>query len=127
MVVEPLLPGPSADEPRSEWTGRDSPLQSAIRVGVLRRAGAASTAVSWSRHVASNTASSSKTPCPPTDLETLRGECQRFVDERDHEVTRLGVDRLDLCHRGRRDFVHAYDKSPAVERFLLARLGRRCG
>src|SRR5919106_1141349 len=58
----------------------------------------------------------------PTDLATLRGECQRFVDERDHEMTRLGVDKLDLCHRGRRYFVHAYGKSPAVERFLFADL-----
>ena len=59
---------------------------------------------------------------PPTDLATLRGECQRFVDERDHEMTRLGVDKLDLCHRGRRYFVHAYGKSPAVERFLFSDL-----
>jgi ectoine hydroxylase-related dioxygenase (phytanoyl-CoA dioxygenase family) len=59
---------------------------------------------------------------PPTDLDTLRGECQRFVDERDREMTRLGVDTLDLCHRGRRYFVHAYDKSPAVTRFLVSDL-----
>jgi ectoine hydroxylase-related dioxygenase (phytanoyl-CoA dioxygenase family) len=59
---------------------------------------------------------------PPADLETLRGECQRFVDERDHEMTRLGVDTLDLCHRGRRYFVHAYDKSPAVKGFLFSDL-----
>ena len=59
---------------------------------------------------------------PPADLETLRGECQRLVDERDHEMTRLGVDALDLCRRGRRYFVHAYDKSPAVTRFLFSDL-----
>jgi len=59
---------------------------------------------------------------PPADLETLRGECQRFVDERDQEMTRLGVDTLDLCHRGRRYFVHAYDKSPEVKRFLFSDL-----
>ena len=57
---------------------------------------------------------------PPKDLEILRGECQRFVDERDREMTHLGVDTLDLCHRGRRYFVHAYDKSPAVKRFLFS-------
>jgi ectoine hydroxylase-related dioxygenase (phytanoyl-CoA dioxygenase family) len=62
---------------------------------------------------------------PPTDLEALRGECQRFVDERDHEMTRLGVDTLDLCHRGRRYFVHAYDESPAVRRFLFSDLMAR--
>jgi len=59
---------------------------------------------------------------PPSDLDILRGECQRFIDERDREMTRLGVDMLDLCHRGRRYFVHAYGKSPAVERFLFSDL-----
>jgi ectoine hydroxylase-related dioxygenase (phytanoyl-CoA dioxygenase family) len=62
---------------------------------------------------------------PPNDLKTLRGECQRFVDERDREMTRLGVDTLDLCHRGRRYFVHAYGGSPAVERFLFSDLMAR--
>ena len=57
---------------------------------------------------------------PPDDLDTLRGECQRFIDERDREMDRLGVDTLDLDHRGSRYFVHAYGKSPAVERFLLS-------
>jgi ectoine hydroxylase-related dioxygenase (phytanoyl-CoA dioxygenase family) len=58
----------------------------------------------------------------PTDLEMLRGECQRFVDACDQEMTRLGVDTLDLCHRGRRYFVHAYGESSAVERFLFSDL-----
>jgi ectoine hydroxylase-related dioxygenase (phytanoyl-CoA dioxygenase family) len=59
---------------------------------------------------------------PPGDLDTLRGECQRFIDERDREMDRLGVDTLDLDHRGSRYFVHAYGKSPAVERFLSSDL-----
>jgi ectoine hydroxylase-related dioxygenase (phytanoyl-CoA dioxygenase family) len=59
---------------------------------------------------------------PPGDLDTLRGECQRFIDERDREMDRLGVDNLDLDHRGSRYFVHAYGKSPAVERFLSSEL-----
>jgi ectoine hydroxylase-related dioxygenase (phytanoyl-CoA dioxygenase family) len=59
---------------------------------------------------------------PPTDLETLRGECQNLVDQRDQEMIRLGVDKLDLCHRGRRYFVHAYGKSPGVQRFLFSDL-----
>jgi ectoine hydroxylase-related dioxygenase (phytanoyl-CoA dioxygenase family) len=59
---------------------------------------------------------------PTRDLETLRGECQRFVDERDQEMDRLGVDHLDLDRRGSRYFVHAYGKSPAVERFLTSDL-----
>ena len=59
---------------------------------------------------------------PPDDFDTLRGECQRFIDERDREMDRLGVDTLDLDHRGSRYFVHAYGKSPAVERFLTSDL-----
>jgi ectoine hydroxylase-related dioxygenase (phytanoyl-CoA dioxygenase family) len=57
-----------------------------------------------------------------SELETLRNECQRLVDERDVEMTRLGVDTLDLCHRGRRYFLHAYTTSPAVRRFLFCEL-----
>jgi ectoine hydroxylase-related dioxygenase (phytanoyl-CoA dioxygenase family) len=59
---------------------------------------------------------------PASDLELLRGECQRFIDERDHEMDRLGVDKLDLDHRGRRYFVHAFGKSDAIERFLRSDL-----
>ncbi len=55
---------------------------------------------------------------PHTELELLRSECQRFIDERDREMDRLGVDKLDLDHRGSRYFVHAYGKSPDIERFL---------
>jgi ectoine hydroxylase-related dioxygenase (phytanoyl-CoA dioxygenase family) len=58
----------------------------------------------------------------PTELETLRRECRRLVDERDAEMTRLGVDTLDLCHRGRRYFLHAYATSPAVRQFLFSDL-----
>ena len=55
---------------------------------------------------------------PQTELELLRSECQRFIDERDREMDRLGVDKLDLDHRGSRYFVHAYGKSDDIERFL---------
>jgi ectoine hydroxylase-related dioxygenase (phytanoyl-CoA dioxygenase family) len=58
----------------------------------------------------------------PHDLHALRGECQRFIDERDAEMDRLGVDVLDLDHRGRRYFVHAYDASAVVRRFLFSEL-----
>ena len=37
-------------------------------------------------------------------------------------MDRLGVDKLDLDRRGSRYFVHAYGKSPAVERFLSSDL-----
>jgi ectoine hydroxylase-related dioxygenase (phytanoyl-CoA dioxygenase family) len=59
---------------------------------------------------------------PERDLVTLRDECRRFIDESDREMDRLGVDKLDLDHRGRRYFVHAYGKSPAVQRFLSSEL-----
>ena len=58
----------------------------------------------------------------PSDLDTLRGECRRLIEERDREMERLGVEKLDLDHRGRRYFVHAYEKSPAVRRLLLSNL-----
>ena len=59
---------------------------------------------------------------PEGDLDTLRGECQHAIDERDREMDRLGVDTLDLDRRGSRYFVHAYGKRPAVERFLSSDL-----
>jgi ectoine hydroxylase-related dioxygenase (phytanoyl-CoA dioxygenase family) len=62
---------------------------------------------------------------PRDDLETLRGECRRFVDERDREMDELGVDTIDLDHRGQRYFVHAFGKSPRVERFLVSDLMAR--
>jgi ectoine hydroxylase-related dioxygenase (phytanoyl-CoA dioxygenase family) len=58
----------------------------------------------------------------PGDLDTLRAECRRVIEEREREMDRLGVDKLDLDHRGSRYFLHAYGKSPAVERFLSSDL-----
>jgi hypothetical protein len=49
---------------------------------------------------------------PPGDLDMLRGECQRVIEAREREMDRLGVDKLDLDHRGSRYFLHAYDNSP---------------
>jgi hypothetical protein len=59
---------------------------------------------------------------PPSDLDALRGQCQRLIDERDREMDRLGVEKLDLDHRGSRYFLHAYDKSDVVRRFLVSDL-----
>ena len=59
---------------------------------------------------------------PTGDLELLRRECGRLVDERDREMDRRRVDILDLDHRGRRYFLHAYDTSPDVRRFLFSDL-----
>ena len=59
---------------------------------------------------------------PASDLELLRAECRRLVDERDREMDHAGVDRLDLDHRGRRYFIHAYGQSARVQRFLFSDL-----
>ena len=59
---------------------------------------------------------------PSGDLELLRRECGRLVEERDREMDRHGVDKLDLDHRGRRYFLHAYDTSAEVRRFLFSDL-----
>lgn len=59
---------------------------------------------------------------PPADVEALAGECQRFIDDRDREMDRLGVDKLDLDHRGRRYFLHAHDDSDVARRFLRSDL-----
>ena len=56
------------------------------------------------------------------DLGMLQAECQRFVDEREDEMDRLGVDTIDLDHRGRRYFVHGYDRSVVLRRFLASDL-----
>jgi ectoine hydroxylase-related dioxygenase (phytanoyl-CoA dioxygenase family) len=59
---------------------------------------------------------------PAQDLKALRGECQRFIDARDAEMDLLGVHVLDLDHRGRRYFLHAYQHSAAIRRFLAGDL-----
>jgi ectoine hydroxylase-related dioxygenase (phytanoyl-CoA dioxygenase family) len=59
---------------------------------------------------------------PRHDLHGLRDECQRLVTEREAQMDRLGVGTLDLDHRGRRYFLHAYDHSVVVRRFLFSAL-----
>ena len=59
---------------------------------------------------------------PASDLEMLREDCSRLVVEREQEMDRLGVDSLDLDHRGRRYFLHAFGRSRRVERFLFSDL-----
>lgn len=56
----------------------------------------------------------------PHDLQSLREDCQRLIGGRDAEMDRLGVDRLQLDHRGRRYFVPAYDRSRAAREFLFS-------
>jgi hypothetical protein len=62
---------------------------------------------------------------PQHDLQALRTECQRFIDEREAKMDRLGLDTLDLDHLGRRYFVPAYHHSDVVRRFLFSEL--MCG
>jgi ectoine hydroxylase-related dioxygenase (phytanoyl-CoA dioxygenase family) len=59
---------------------------------------------------------------PASELELLRRECDRLVEKRDQEMDRHGVDTLDLDHRGRRYFIHAYETSPQARRFLFSDL-----
>ena len=59
---------------------------------------------------------------PEGYLEALRSECQRFIDERDAEMNRLGVEKLDLDQKGKRYFVHAYEGSERVREFLFSKL-----
>jgi ectoine hydroxylase-related dioxygenase (phytanoyl-CoA dioxygenase family) len=59
---------------------------------------------------------------PADDLEILRRACGRLVEDRDREMDRHGVDTLDLDHRGRRYFVHAFDSCPEVRGFLFSDL-----
>ena len=56
----------------------------------------------------------------PEDLALLQRECQRLVGEREAEMDRLGHDVLDLDHRGQRYFLHGYDTSEALRRFLTS-------
>ena len=53
-------------------------------------------------------------------IDELRAECADAIADRDAEMTRLGVDRLDLCHRGRRYFLHSHHRSEPVRRFVAS-------
>ena len=59
---------------------------------------------------------------PEGHLKALRSECQRFIDARDAEMDRLGVEKLDLDHKGKRYFVHTYEGSERVREFLFSEL-----
>lgn len=57
---------------------------------------------------------------PPHNLQSLHADCLRLVGQRDAEMDRLGVDRLELDHRGRRYFLPAYDHSQAAREFAFS-------
>jgi len=50
----------------------------------------------------------------PRDLASLRDECQRFIDEKEREMSVAGTDVLGLDQRGRRYFIN--DCSPRSRR-----------
>ena len=59
---------------------------------------------------------------PGEYVEDLRDECQRFIDARDAEMDRLGVEKLNLDHKGSRYFLRAYHDSEKVRGFLHSEL-----
>ena len=65
-----------------------------------------------------------KQTVPPDDLDTLRGECQRFTDARDREMDRLGVDIRSTM--ARQPLLRPRTAgAQAVERFLSSDLRRK--
>ena len=56
------------------------------------------------------------------DLSMLRDECERLVTAREAEMDRLGVEVIDLDHRGSRYFLHGYDTSARLRSFLTSEL-----
>ncbi len=60
---------------------------------------------------------------PQQHLRLLREECQRFVDEANTEMDRLGTDVLGISHRNKRYFVAwASRRSPQLREFLFSDL-----
>lgn len=54
-------------------------------------------------------------------LELLREQCGRFVSREDARMDELGVDRLDLSHRGRRYFANECQRTqPQLRRMLFS-------
>ena len=57
------------------------------------------------------------------DLASLREECQRFIDEKDREMTAAGTDVLGLDQRGLRYFVNdCSPRSPRLRQFVFGEL-----
>ena len=60
---------------------------------------------------------------PDDNLQMLRQECQQYLDERNAEMDRLGVDVLDLDHRNKRYFISMkYKDSERMQDFLFSDL-----
>lgn len=60
---------------------------------------------------------------PDDMLTSLRNECQRFIDQQNTEMDRLGADRLNLSHRDSRYFINMiYEQSDPIKSFLFSDL-----
>ncbi|HYH55874.1 MAG TPA: phytanoyl-CoA dioxygenase family protein [Anseongella sp.] len=56
---------------------------------------------------------------PPDLLERLRGECQRFMREKDEEMERKGVEVDEINHKGKRYFIALRYKDSAAMQELI--------
>ncbi|MEE2658718.1 MAG: phytanoyl-CoA dioxygenase family protein [Candidatus Latescibacterota bacterium] len=60
---------------------------------------------------------------PETDLELLRGQCQRFIDKMDARMDEEGNDILGINHRGQRYFIaNCFREEPRLRAFLFGDL-----
>ena len=60
---------------------------------------------------------------PAEQLQTLRDECQRFIDDMHAEMESKGTDTLGISHRHKRYFIaHAAARSPRIYAFVFSDL-----
>ena len=60
---------------------------------------------------------------PDHFLELLRGQCQRFIDAKNAEMDRQGVDVLGINHRDKRYFVaNCFREEPGLRDFLFSEM-----
>ena len=60
---------------------------------------------------------------PPAVLESLRDECQDFIDAKNAEMDALGTDTVGISHRNSRYFIsNCHRSSPRIQDFLFGRL-----
>jgi ectoine hydroxylase-related dioxygenase (phytanoyl-CoA dioxygenase family) len=59
---------------------------------------------------------------PKEHLDLLRGNCQGLMDEVDAKMKAQGVERIGINAKGKRYFLPAYEKAPAIGRFIFSEL-----
>lgn len=60
---------------------------------------------------------------PTEHIQSLRDECQRFIDIADRRMDEAGVDRMELNHRGKRYFINnCAPQSPRIAEFVYSPL-----